>query len=138
MAARGTDLIPVVQKSYDLCAGLYTIVMVRLSDGKLNRETRAEDQTSREVTKPGRAGVDAAATRRAGGRFAVASPRGGGGRPDRTAVANGSRVECNSRYVTPSARKKSPRKHLYQPAMVGDLVTSFLLELLVYPAIYAI
>ena len=26
MAARGTDLIPVVQKSYDLCAGLYTHV----------------------------------------------------------------------------------------------------------------
>jgi len=26
MASRGTDLIPVVQKSYDLCAGLYTHV----------------------------------------------------------------------------------------------------------------
>jgi hypothetical protein len=33
MAARGTDLIPVVQKSYDLCAGLYTHV---------NRFPRAE------------------------------------------------------------------------------------------------
>ena len=33
MAARGADLIPVVQKSYDLCAGLYTHV---------NRFPRAE------------------------------------------------------------------------------------------------
>ena len=33
MPARGADLIPVVQKSYDLCAGLYT---------QVNRFPRAE------------------------------------------------------------------------------------------------